>query len=148
MKIEYPALALLVSLVAAAPAVAAERVDGPVTAQVVRVIDGDTVEVLAKPWLGMTITTRVRVAGIDTPEKGSRAKCPAEAALAERASAAARAALPAGAQVRISGIAEDKYGGRVVARIADPQGRDVGQALIAAGLARPYDGGRKSSWCR
>lgn len=142
------ALALLIVLTVPAHALAAETVSGPIAAHVVRVIDGDTVEVAAKPWLGMTITTRVRVSGIDTPEKAGRAKCAAEASLAERASAMTRAALPEGAAVRISDVVEDKYGGRVVARIADPQGRDVGKSLIAAGLARPYDGGTKSSWCK
>jgi endonuclease YncB( thermonuclease family) len=139
------ALALIVF---AAPAQAGEIIPGPIEAVVVRVIDGDTVEVRAFPWLDMTITTRVRVAGIDTPEKGSRAKCAAEAALADRASAATRAALPEGAVVRLSDVEQDKYGGRVVAKIADPQGRDVGKALIKAHLARTYDGGTKSSWCK
>lgn len=139
-------LAALILIVPSA-AVAADAVSGPVAAQVVRVIDGDTVEVRARPWLDVTITTRVRVAGIDTPEHGGRAKCAREAALADRASAATRAALPEGAAIRISGIEPDKYGGRVVAHVTAPDGRDLGAALIAAGLARPYDGGHKSSWC-
>lgn len=139
---------LIALLVLASTPAAAETLAGPVPATVVRVIDGDTVEVLARPWLDVTISTRIRVAGIDTPEKGGRARCQAEAALAERASALTRAALPEGAQVLVSGIGPDKYAGRVVAAIAAPDGRDLGAALLAAGLARPYDGGHKDSWCK
>lgn len=128
-------------------AVAQGAIPGPVEAEVVRVIDGDTVEVRAFPWLNVAVTTRVRVLGIDTPEKGARAKCAGEAALADRASAAARAALPEGAKVRLSDIQPDKYGGRVVASVEGVDGRDLAAALITAGLARPYDGGRKAGWC-
>ena len=128
-------------------AAAQGAISGPVEAEVVRVIDGDTVEVRAFPWLDVAVTTRVRVLGIDTPEKGARAKCRAEAGLAERASAAARAALPEGAKVRLSDIQPDKYGGRVVASVEGVDGRDLATALLAAGLARRYDGGRKAGWC-
>lgn len=138
------ALALIVS---ASSAVAGEIVPGPIEATVVRVIDGDTVAVVARPWLDTTVETHVRIKGIDTPEKGSRARCSGEAALAERASALTRQLLPEGATVRIGAIRQDKYGGRVVATIQAPDGRDVGAALVAAGVARPYDGGHKVGWC-
>jgi micrococcal nuclease len=42
----------------------------------------------------------------------------------------------------------DKYARRVDAYLLMPNGRDLGQALIAAGLARPYDAGRREGWCR
>lgn len=128
-------------------AAAQGAIPGPVEAEVVRVIDGDTIEVRAFPWLDVAVTTRVRVLGIDTPEKGARAKCRAEADLADRASDLARLALPVGALVQLTDIQQDKYGGRVVARVESPGGHDLGAALVAAGLARPYDGGRKAGWC-
>jgi endonuclease YncB( thermonuclease family) len=28
-----------------------------------------------------------------------------------------------------------------------PDGRDLGEALVSAGLARPYDRGQRQSWC-
>ncbi len=62
---------LVVPLLAAlsAPMVkAAELLPGPVTATVQEVIDGDTVAVRARIWLGQAIENRVRLAGIDTPE--------------------------------------------------------------------------------
>lgn len=138
---------LLMALTGSAAAQGAVPLAGPVAAEVVRVIDGDTVEVRARAWIDTEVTTRVRLLGVDTPEKGSRAKCRAEADLAEKASAATRTALPEGATVQLRDIRPDKYGGRVVAAIEGPDGRDLAAALLAAGLARPYDGGRKAGWC-
>ncbi|MEL7029946.1 MAG: nuclease, partial [Pseudomonadota bacterium] len=65
---------------------AAAGLDGPVPAQVERVIDGDTIAVRALIWLDHEISVRVRLAGIDAPE-GARADCPAEKARAEAATA-------------------------------------------------------------
>ena len=52
--------------------VASAGFEGPVSADVVRVIDGDTFEANAQIWLGETIAVRVRVAGIDAPELHAR----------------------------------------------------------------------------
>lgn len=126
---------------------AGEILPGPVMAEIVRVIDGDTLLVTAHPWLGVMVTTRVRLGGVDTPERGGRAGCPAESALAERAGAAVRAALPEGSVVSLSGIRSDKYGQRVVASVTLADGRDLSDLLLEAGYAVAYDGGRKRSWC-
>lgn len=117
--------------------------EGPVNADVVHVVDGDTFEARAAIWLGQSIEVRVRIAGADAPEL--HARCDEERARAE----AARDRLIhriEGAQVRLSQVHYDKYGGRVDATVRDSSG-DVGAALIAAGLARPYHGGRRSGWC-
>jgi len=116
---------------------------GPVNAQVVRVIDGDTFEASAAIWLGQQIAVRVRIAGIDAPEL--RARCDVERQRAE----AARNYLSkriAGGEVKLSAVRYDKYGGRVDASVVDARG-DVGEAMIRAGLARLYDGGRRDGWC-
>jgi endonuclease YncB( thermonuclease family) len=147
MRKALASIGVLVALTGSAAAQGAVALAGPVVAEVVRVIDGDTVEVRARAWIDTEVTTRVRLLGVDTPEKGSRARCTAEAKLADRASAATRAALPEGAAVLLRDIRPDKYGGRVVAAIEGPDGRDLAAALLDAGLARPYDGGRKAGWC-
>src|SRR4051812_176057 len=49
-----------------------ERLAGPITVKVLRVVDGDTVEVRAHVWIGEEIDTSVRFAGIDAPELHSR----------------------------------------------------------------------------
>jgi endonuclease YncB( thermonuclease family) len=40
----------------------------------------------------------------------------------------------------------DKYGGRVLGMVV-LDGRGLSEMLIEAGLARPYKGEAKSSWC-
>jgi len=122
---------------------------GPIPCDVVRVLDGDTVEAQCGVWLGTKIQTMVRVRGVDTPEK--HGKCPAESALAIRASTFTKDALPPGTPIQLFKIEPDKYGGRVVATVVydspTRRGLYLGDELVAAGLARGYDGGTKSSWC-
>lgn len=106
-------------------------------------IDGDTFEASAAIWLGQQISVRVRIAGIDAPEL--RARCDTERRRAE----AARDYLGkriAGSEVQLSAVRYDKYGGRVDASVTDPRG-DIAEAMIRAGLARIYDGGRREGWC-
>jgi hypothetical protein len=62
---------------------AAEIVPGPLPADLIRVIDGDTIEVRAHLWLGLELTIRVRLWGIDAPELDGI--CPAERDLAKSA---------------------------------------------------------------
>jgi micrococcal nuclease len=102
-----------------------------------RAVDGDSIA-----CAGETI----RISNIDTPEKGPLAKCAAEAALAERASAFTAARLTAGDVVVIPDKARprDRYG-RTLARV-EVAGGDLGDLLVAAGLARPWDGKRRG-WC-
>lgn len=119
-------------------------VEGPVMAGVLEVVDGDTFEARAAIWLGQSIEIRVRIAGVDAPELHAHCDSKRTKALAAKAWLERRIA---GATVRLSAIRHDKYGGRVDAEVQDRQG-DVGKALIATGLARPYRGGRRQSWCR
>ena len=49
-------------------------------------------------------------------------------------------------QVLLHGVASGKFAGRVVARMETANG-DAGTALMAAGLARAYDGGARGGWC-
>lgn len=139
---------LAAPMLALAPAGAAELarevLDGPVPVEVIRIIDGDTIVVRAHPWLGVFVETRVRLAGIDAPEL--RGRCDGEIALAGRARDRL-AELLAGGSARLDDVRHDKYGGRVRARVLDGNGVDVGAALIAAGLARPYHGERRRPWC-
>ena len=117
-----------------------------IPAVVVSVTDGDTCRVIARPWKGWEVTTAVRIFGLDTPEKGHRSKSKREAALGEQATSFAREAFPPGTHVRLSGIMDDKYGGRILASVTRQDGADWATLLIDAGLARPYDGGTKSAW--
>lgn len=126
-----------------------ERLAGPIGAQVLRVLDGDTIEVSARIWLGQNVETRVRLAGIDAPEL--RGACSYERELAARARAHLVARLGSvetrAARVTLYDISLGKYAGRVLARVQTAAGEDLSQSLLAAGLARPYRGGGRDPWC-
>jgi len=122
----------------------ADGVPGPVSARVLDVIDGDTILVRARIWIGQEVETRVRLVGVDAPEL--RGACAHERGLAVAARDFVGAALASGS-VRLRDIRHGKYGGRVLARVATAEGEDLGALLVAAGLARAYRGGRRGGWC-
>jgi micrococcal nuclease len=123
--------------------VAKYEMEGPVEAEVLRVVDGDTLTVRAKIWIGQELTTNVRLSGVNAPELSGT--CDAERALAEQARRFLTERVE-GRAVTLRNIALDKFGGRVVAVVEDGAG-DLATALLAARLAVPYDGGRRGSWC-
>jgi endonuclease YncB( thermonuclease family) len=113
-------------------------------AELVRVLDGDTFEARVHVWPGIDITTKVRLRGIDAPEL--RARCPDERIKAEAARNALAAMLKDG-DIMVLRVGLDKYGGRVLADAAARSAPDVSAAMLATGLARPYAGGKRQSWC-
>ncbi len=117
---------------------------GPVEARVIRVGDGDTLVVRARIWVGQEIVIRARIAGIDAPEL--RARCPRERMLAEKARDFVTA-MVGRRPVWLVDIRNGKYAGRVLAGVRTEDGTDLGRALLAQGLARPYEGGRRKRWC-
>ena len=125
------------------PAQAADEMASPVAAAVTRVLDGDTLEVRAEVWLGIELTSHVRIRGIDAPEL--HGTCAAERTMAE--AARDRLTQLAGDSIRLAHIAQDKYGGRVDTDVVNASGTDLKAAMIAAGLARAYDGGTRGDWC-
>lgn len=126
------------------PAARSDWLAGPFPADVLSIVDGDTLDMRVTIWLGQQVVTRVRLRGIDAPELG--AGCAEE----RHRAVLARDALEALALARplvLTQVGSDKYGGRVLARLQLPDGTDAGQALLSAGHARPYGGGRRESWC-
>ena len=114
---------------------------------IIRVSDGDTI-VIAAPYLPQPLKPElaVRIYGVDTPEKGHRAQCASEAQRGEQASAWTRDLVAKGRKFQVTLYTWDKFGGRVLGDII-VDGVSVRQGLIAAGLARPYFGDKKESWC-
>lgn len=100
------------------------------------VVDGDTIR-----YGGVTI----RLEDIDAPETFSP-KCASEAALGRRATQRLLDLMNAGPfeVVHDGGRDEDIYGRKL--RIIERDGRPVTDTLVAEGLARPWDGARRS-WC-
>ena len=99
-------------------------------AQVLRVVDGDTIRVRLDGR-----TERVRYIGIDTPESvkpGTAVQC-----FAKRASAA-NAALVAGRSVRLVADVEerDRYGRLLAYVYREPDGAFVNARLVRDGYAR------------
>jgi endonuclease YncB( thermonuclease family) len=126
------ALAAL-ALLPAAPVRGQDVLAGPVEATLLRVVDGDTLLVRARVWLDLEVITRVRLRDVNAPELRSRDEDERARAQAARAFVAT---FTEGAMLRLSEIGQDKYGGRVVARVA-VDGADLGAALLAEGHARP-----------
>lgn len=118
-----------------------ETIAGPVAAEIVRVIDGDTILVDASPWPQQTIEVYVRLRGIDAPELHST--CAAVREEAERAQAALEEIMPATGEVQLTRISGDKYFGRILADVTTADGRNPAETLLAAGHAVAYYGGRK-----
>jgi endonuclease YncB( thermonuclease family) len=116
---------------------------GPFPADVIKVVDGDTIAVKAQIWIGIELSVDVRIRGIDAPE--IRGRCREEAILATAATD--RLIELAGASIVLSQVREDKYGGRVLADVANVSGDDIGAEMLKSGLARPYEGGRRGGWC-
>jgi endonuclease YncB( thermonuclease family) len=120
---------------------------GPIPAEIVSVIDGDTVAVRARIWPGQFVETRVRVAGIDTPEKRGP-DCEAERTLAEEATRFTQSWLQDdGSEPRffLHEVETGSFAGRVIADIARRDGSRLSEALLEAGLAVAY--GEAAPWC-
>jgi len=112
-----------------------------------RVIDGDTIAFQAN-WLPDPLKKEqsLRVFGVDTPEKGFRAKCPSEDAHGQAASAFTKAQISASQKRQIILMDWDKYGGRVLGDLL-LDGKSLRQMLITNGYAREYYGEAKTTWC-
>ena len=125
------------------PVLAAEVIPGPFKAVPYSIYDADTFKAHVRVWLGQTVATSIRIGGIDTPE--IRGKCPEEKALALKAKTRLEMLLSSGV-VELWRVQYGKWAGRVIAHVT-VNGESVPDVLINEGLARPYDGGKRQSWC-
>jgi endonuclease YncB( thermonuclease family) len=119
----------------------------PYDFKILKVNDGDTV-VFEAPFLPAPLKPQLslRVLGVDTPEKGGRAGCPAEAAAAEKASAFTKNLVANAKKIQIELKEHDKFGGRVLGDLI-VDGQKLSELLIKNGHARAYFGEKKQSWC-
>ncbi len=140
------AIVAFCALIAQAHPALGKRVsfDGPVRADVVRVIDGDTLDVRVRIWLDQTIRVLVRIRGIDAPER--KAQCAHERHMARQAARHLESAVATGPVV-LRNIGSGKYFGRVLADVSSANGAALSGVMLAAGLARPYRGRQRGSWC-
>ena len=141
-------LIVLLALFMVVPAWAQKQKAGVTyDAVITRVIDGDTVAFQAS-FLPDPLKKElsIRVYGVDTPEKGFRAKCPQEAQRGQLATAFTKQAISQAQQRQIVLMDWDKYGGRVLGDVL-LNGQSLRMMLIQQGFAREYYGEAKLSWC-
>ena len=105
------------------------------------VVDGDTIRLGGR---------RIRIIGIDTPER--EARCPAEAQAAEAAAARLQELLSERPFEMVGRVDEptDRYGRELKSlRRLNPDGshQSIGGILRDEGHARRYLGGLRSGWC-
>lgn len=122
-----------------------------------RVLDGDTVEVLGQVWAGgVYVKQKVRLTGVDTPEKNTEAGKAVRRHIVELLSALK--------EFKVVCTEDDKYSGRFVGEIlvdGDKLNQTVSNAaceyygleslstyLVLEGLAKAYDGATKSTWTK
>lgn len=108
----------------------------PVSAssQAISVTDGDTIRIGEE---------RIRLLGLDTPEKGHHAECLAERMLARLATERLEELL-AGAEVVIERNGVDRFG-RTLATVY-VGGEDAAEVLVREGLAELWTG-QQVDWC-
>lgn len=111
-----------------------------------RVLDGDTVEVnvdFLPKELGNKLY--IRVWGVDTPEKGWRAKSEKENEMGSKASEFTKQKITEAKEIKIQLIMWDKFGGRVLGDVII-DGKSLRQLLLDNGYAREYYGAKKEEW--
>ena len=86
-------------------------------AEVLEVIDADSIKLRVYLWPGQTLEQDFRSRGVDSPEFGGRADCLNEKLLADEAKASIEEKFPVGSWVYIDNIEPDKFGGRWLADI-------------------------------
>jgi len=112
-----------------------------------RVLDGDTVafeaNFLPEP---LKKELSIRVYGVDTPEKGFRAKCESENTKGLAATEFTKKSIANAKKIEVAIANWDKFGGRVLGDII-LDGQSLRSLLIKNGYAREYYGEAKQSWC-
>jgi len=138
--------AIIACIIAATHLQGADWIAGPVSADVVEVIDGDTIAVRAHIWPGHIVETRVRLDRVDTPET-RRPECEAEREAGHRATAFTTDWLSDRPSVTLHQVRLGSFAGRVIADMQDADShQSLSDALLEAGLATIY--GEDGPWCQ
>ena len=109
--------------------------------KVVKVVDGDTVDVELDLGFSLTKKERVRVAGIDTPECRTRNKV--EKQYGQAAKLFMTGLLKNGTNLRVCTEKDGKYGRMLGWFYCDEHHHSLNDVMVAEGYAFPYQGGTK-----
>jgi micrococcal nuclease len=102
-------------------------------ASIESVVDGDTVDAIIDLGFKTSMRQRLRLARIDTQERG-------QDGYAQARDFVTWAVLDKPVKVRTEKTSKWGY---YIAEITLPDGQNLSDALVEAGLAKPYDGGKK-----
>ena len=110
------------------------------SATLIKIVDGDTVDVLIDLGFNTTKKERVRLLGIDTPE--SATKDLAEKKLGLEAKEYITQWFVKNTPFRLQTTKDDKYG-RILGVFTGLDGKTLNTRLVDEGYAWAYDGGTK-----
>ena len=110
--------------------------------EIVKVVDGDTVDVCIDLGFNIFHIERIRLNRVDTPETSSKNKEGRKYAM--QAKAYVSAWMKQQSQIKIRTLKDDKYG-RILAEFIGDDSVCLNDLLINKGYAWLYDGGVKSS---
>ena len=109
----------------------------------IRVYDGDTFKCSIDLGFSIILENQsVRLSGINCPE--IRTKDKREKALGYEAKEKLIEILDEATEITLQSLGKGKFG-RVIS-ICYADGQNVNDMMVESGLARPYDGGKRSSW--
>ena len=153
-RILWKAVALCGGLLLFGPALAQpaeESYSGPYMAEVLRVIDGDTIEVSVAIWPGLTVEISARLRGVDAPET-FRPACLREDLMGRAARDFVERRYHPGDLIRLTDVERGDFAGRVIADIRrwrSDRWLSLAAELVDARLAWPWvPGYRPIDWCR
>jgi micrococcal nuclease len=111
--------------------------------KLLKVVDGDTIKVEIDLGFDLSVTTTIRLAGIDTPE--SRTKDLKEKQLGLDAKKWLETTLTAAQVVRIKTErdADEKYGRLLGTLYLPTESKSINELMVENGYAWKYDGGTK-----
>ena len=114
--------------------------------EVLRVVDGDTLDVLCDLGFSVHLQMRLRMAAINTPE--SRTRNLREKAAGKAAGAFLKETLESADSVEIESLGRGKFGRvlAVVYAVTNGKRTNVNQLLVRKGHAREYSGGKREPW--
>jgi micrococcal nuclease len=108
---------------------------------VLKVVDGDTVDVSIDLGFSVTTIQRIRLAGVDTPETNTKDEL--ERTIANEAKQFVVDWVSKQNQMIIKTTKDDKYG-RMLGEIFGDDGQTINQLLLEKGYAWAYDGNTKN----
>ena len=109
--------------------------------EVVKIVDGDTVDIIIDLGFSLTKKERVRLAGIDTPECRTRDLAEKQMGLEAKAFITRRLADGEPSGLRVKTEKDGKYGRMLGTLFVGSQ--NINKEMIERGYAWKYDGGKK-----